>query len=413
MIAMRSLSSAVFILFALAAAPLFAQEHHHHHVLTFETPVPIQVEPTGVTRTFNVIARQFDYVVSPLPFEANVGDSVVLNITSEDVLHGFIMDRYHLTPEDIRPNKTTKVTFTADKSGQFLYACTNFCGEGHSAMNGNFVVKDAVQPPTVTSFSPTTGTTAGGTAVTITGTSFVAGATVLFGATQAQSVNVQSATTIIATSPAHSAGGVPITVTNPDSSSATKDGFLYVTPSPTITSVSPSTGPNNGGTAITIAGTNFVGGATVTIGGKPATSVNVVSPTTITAVTPVAAIGATTVDVVVTNPDASTTTSTGGFHYTAAPLAITSISPNIGVPAGGTSVTITGTGFGSAAGASVTFGGVAGTSLTVVDPVTLTVKTPAHAVGAVNVVINMNGTATLTNGFTYAEPPPRRRAVKR
>ena len=69
--------------------------------------------------------------------------------------------------------------------------------------------------------------------------------------------------------------------------------YLPVTPIPTVSAVSPNSGSVNGGTAITIAGTGFVSGATVVIGqgngagagAVAATNVKVVSPTQITAVT--------------------------------------------------------------------------------------------------------------------------------
>ncbi len=72
----------------------------------------------------------------------------------------------------------------------------------------------------------------------------------------------------------------------------------YVTPLPTVTGVSPNSGTTLGGTSVTITGTNFVAGATVTFGGTDATGVSVVSPTSITCATPPHAVGA--VDVVVT-----------------------------------------------------------------------------------------------------------------
>ena len=62
---------------------------------------------------------------------------------------------------------------------------------------------------------------------------------------------------------------------------------------PTVTIVSPTSGPVAGGTVITITGTNFVAGPNVvTIGGVAATNVNFVSPTTITATTPAGTAGA-------------------------------------------------------------------------------------------------------------------------
>jgi hypothetical protein len=79
---------------------------------------------------------------------------------------------------------------------------------------------------------------------------------------------------------------------------------------------------------------------------------------------------------------------------------VSSISPNTGSSNGGTSVTIKGTNF--ASGSTVTFGGTAASNVTVVSSTSITAATPAHAAGAVNVVVSdSNGSGTLTNGFTY------------
>jgi hypothetical protein len=90
---------------------------------------------------------------------------------------------------------------------------------------------------------------------------------------------------------------------------------------PTVASVSPSSGSSASTTAITITGTNFVNGATVTVGGASATSVVVVSQTSITCVTPTGTVGA--ADVVVTNPDSTTSTGgTGAYTYNAPPAPV-------------------------------------------------------------------------------------------
>jgi hypothetical protein len=83
---------------------------------------------------------------------------------------------------------------------------------------------------------------------------------------------------------------------------------------PSVTAIAPASGTTAGGTPITITGTNFVSGATVTIGGTAATGVNVASSTSITATTPAHTAGA--VDVVVRNPDNQAGTLPGGFTYT-------------------------------------------------------------------------------------------------
>ena len=85
-------------------------------------------------------------------------------------------------------------------------------------------------------------------------------------------------------------------------------------PAPTVTSITPNTGTANGGTAVTITGTGFLAGATVSLGGTLATGVTVGSSTSITATT--AAHGAGTVNVVVTNTDAQSGTLNNGYTYT-------------------------------------------------------------------------------------------------
>ena len=83
-------------------------------------------------------------------------------------------------------------------------------------------------PPTVSSVSPNSGSTSGGTAVTITGTNFAAGATVTFGGAAATNVVVVNSTTITATTPAGSAGAVTVTVKVSGQSGSLTNGFTYV-----------------------------------------------------------------------------------------------------------------------------------------------------------------------------------------
>ena len=170
--------------------------------------------------------------------------------------------------------------------------------------------------PTVATVSPTAGPGTGGTAVTISGTGFLSGAVVRFGGTAATAVNVVGSTSITARTPAHAAGVVNVVVTNTDGQSATLvNGYTFnpTNPAPTVTSISPNSGSANGGTAVTIRGTGFLGGARVSFGGTAATAVKVVSSTSITAKTPAHAAGA--VNVVVTNTDGKSATLTNGFTY--------------------------------------------------------------------------------------------------
>jgi len=168
---------------------------------------------------------------------------------------------------------------------------------------------------------------------------------------------------------------------------------------PTVALVSPNSGPLAGGTSVTLTGTNFMAGAVVTIGGNALTNVTVVSSTSITGTTPAGTVGAK--DVVVTTI-AGSGTCTGCFSYVAPPAVptVTSVIPNSGVLAGGTSVTLTGTNF--VAGATATIGGTAVTNVTVVSSTSITGATPAGTAGAKNVVVTTSaGSGTCTGCFTY------------
>lgn len=105
---------------------------------------------------------------------------------------------------------------------------------------------------------------------------------------------------------------------------------------PTVTGITPNSGSPDGGTVVTITGTNFGGATAVTIGGHPATNVSLVSSTSITAAVPAGTVG--TADVSVTAP-AGTGTGTGLYSYldrVATPVA----SVDGGAVPSGTSVTL-------------------------------------------------------------------------
>lgn len=172
--------------------------------------------------------------------------------------------------------------------------------------------------PPCTNISPDHGPLTGGTEVTLTGSGFLAGATVTFDGSPATGVTVVSETQITATTPAHAVGAVDVTVTNTDNQSSTyTDGFTYMELAPTLTDIDPVTGSSNGYTPVTITGTNFFAGITVTFGTTPASNVLVEDSTTITADAPPHAPGL--VDVTVTNTDLQSATLTAAFTYSGTP----------------------------------------------------------------------------------------------
>ena len=254
---------------------------------------------------------------------------------------------------------TITATTPAGSAGAVTVTVTNSSGlSGSLASAFTFVV-----PPTVTSVSPNSGTTAGGTAVTITGTNFALGSDRgrLGLRAAATNVVVVNSTTITATTPAGTAGAVTVTVTVNGQSGSLANGFTYVV-APTVTSVSPEQGYDAGGTAVTITGTNFASGATVTFGSAAATNVVVVNSTIDHS----------------DNSGGQCRCSDGDgdgeraewepgewVHLCCAADGDQRQSRIADRPAGGTAVTITGTNF--VAGATVTFGAAAATNVVVVS----------------------------------------------
>jgi IPT/TIG domain len=311
--------------------------------------------------------------------------------------------------------------------------CVVYCG---SAMTVDSWVRLPVPPAvsTLSGISPTSGPITGGTSITVTGSGFVVGATTVdfveaTGTTPAAvnvvlpatGVTVNSPTSLTALSPSvTTATTYFVTVTTPTGTSAYgttgSDVFTYTAVVPTTTSLSPTSGFTAGGTSVTINGTGFVTGATVSFveesGGSavvpslslPATNVTVVSNSLITAVSPPVTVGTTYFIIVATSGG---TTGSGPSIFTYKPLVPTaaSLSPTSGPP--GTGVNITGTGFVS--GASVNFvaesGGVAGTtvvtlsgaSVSVTSATSITAVSPATTAGTTYFITVSTPTGTSNN----------------
>ncbi len=361
--------------------------------------VNVSVTTPGGTATradsFTYVATPSLTDVSPNEGSTTGGLSVTLTGTNlrsgMDVRFGGVL----ATLESVNPAGTSATATTPAHAAGVVDVSVTTQG-GSATLHGGYTY---VTAPTLTAVSPDEGPAAGGQSVTVTGTGFRAGMQVSFGGVAATDLVVTSATQATVTTPPHPAGDVDVSVTTPGGSDTLVAGFTYVA-APTLSAVTPDTGPAAGGTTVTLIGTGFRAGIQVELGGQPATDVVVVSATELTATTPAHA--ADFVDVEVTTSGGSATLGFG-FEYVASPT-LSTASPPAGPLAGGTSVTL----FGSdiAGATSVTFGGVPATNLTPVSPAILVVSTPAHSVGAVDVVVTTpGGSATLSDGYTYVAPP--------
>jgi hypothetical protein len=167
-------------------------------------------------------------------------------------------------------------------------------------------------------------------------------------------------------------------------------------------SVTPASGPVTGDTNVTISGTGFTfDTATVKIGGVPCTNLVVVDAETMTCTTGPASAADVGGQVEITNPlSKEKTTSKDLFAYTSL---ITGVSPNSGTITGGTTITITGVGFGRKS--TVMVGGKACTKPTVVSTTQITCVTPSHPEATVDVEVTNprpQSTSKISGAFTFA-----------
>ena len=191
----------------------------------------------------------------------------------------------------------------------------------------------------------------------------------------------------------------------------TNQGHLWkVSPTPaapTVTSVAPNQGVPEGGTVVAISGTGFstaAGGTSVSFvspaGSASATGVTCSSTKACSATSPA---GTGTVDVVVNVAGLQSATAAAD-QFTYQSVTITSLSPNFGSPNGTNAVTINGTGFSTAAGATtVSFGGNRATAVTCSSTTACSATAPAGT-GSVNVTVTVSTgtTSDTSNALPYA-----------
>ena len=222
----------------------------------------------------------------------------------------------------------------------------------------------AAPAPVVSAIAPSVGPASGGTVVDITGTGLATATEVDFAGKPATQLQVLSPFAIRAIAPVGS-GTADVTVKTAGGTSATSaaDQFTYLQPivaagGPTVSSLSPTTGPLTGGTVVTIDGTHLNGANAVYFGANAAATFTQISPTEIQATAPAAAFSSRVDVTVTTSVGTSPTSAADVYAYGAAPAPAASAltvaaAPNPAVH--GTTVTLTATVTSTDGGGSVAF----------------------------------------------------------
>ncbi|STX38799.1 IPT/TIG domain-containing protein [Legionella feeleii] len=225
------------------------------------------------------------------------------------------------TCASLPPGGSCTLTFTP---GNTPVVQTNFSiqGDNTNSALAAIAINDAV--PTLTSISPTTGTTNGGTPFNVNGTGLTNLTSLTFDGLPATNISVIDDTMVSGLTPAHAAGAVDVVATTPGGQATLTNGYTYQPPvPPVLTAINPTSGTASGNTFVTLTGTDLVGTTSITFDGLPATSIHVISSTMVTAVTPAHAAGA--VDVTLTTPAGNSTL----------PLGYTYLATAVGQPSGG------------------------------------------------------------------------------
>ena len=110
------------------------------------TPVGVfayQAVRTSTAECQTIIMRTYENGNPyPTPIRVKKGEKVCLNLTSEDVTHGFMISDFNVNGGEIHAGKWTHIEFVPTESGTFNYVCTIVCSPMHSRVRGQIIVED-------------------------------------------------------------------------------------------------------------------------------------------------------------------------------------------------------------------------------------------------------------------------------
>jgi hypothetical protein len=346
------------------------------------------------------LAEAYTYQPAPrlVAVEPNTGvlaGGTRVTVTGFGLLEGLTVAVGGIQATEIEIISATEVKFTSPAAGAGIVDLILTNPDGQSA---RLAEAYTYQPaPSLVEVKPRAGALAGGTAVTVSGSDFLPGLIVVWGAVEVADIELISATQLKFTSPVGQKGLVDLWVANPDGQTVKLAEAYTYQPAPSLVEVKPRAGALAGGTAVTVSGNDLLPGLTVAIGGIQATEIEITSATEVKFTSPAAEAGL--VGLILTNPDGQSATLAQAYTYQPAP-SLTSVTPQRGASRGGTVIVLNGTGFFD--GAQVTFGQTKAGSIKWVSETELRADTPIGEKGAVDITVtNPDGQVVkLAQAFT-------------
>ena len=90
-------------------------------------------------QVIRLTAKKFEY--SPAAITVKKGEPVVIEVSSQDVTHGFTLPDFGIRT-DIKPGSVNRISFMPARAGRFSFICDVFCGAGHEDMSGTLIVTE-------------------------------------------------------------------------------------------------------------------------------------------------------------------------------------------------------------------------------------------------------------------------------
>jgi hypothetical protein len=289
------------------------------------------------------------YVYLTTTCSGGKGTSFTVDAWTADTwdLTGALVSSSKATPNPSPPNPLSATDpLTSNQIYDSTSPCPGLGGTGSTAYACLQWSSTFTPRPKVTGISPGIGPATGGTSMTISGDGFTAATAVDFGSTSA-AFTVNSDTSITAVSPVDTSGTSPdlldVTVVSPGGASFTSSSDQFTSyVQPTITGVSPNTGPVSGGYYVNVTGTNFIGTTSVNVG-DTVTAFQVTDNNTLSVYIPGSDSGpGDSTSIKVTTPG-GTSPNTPADQFTYEPPAALAVTPAKGLPQ--TTVKIAGTNF--------------------------------------------------------------------